>query len=44
MSKEKQILQLRGKGYSKRRIADTLKVFRNTVVKIFKALQDHPVS
>lgn len=44
MSKEKQILQLRTKGYSQRRIADTLKVSRNTVAKVFKALQGHPVS
>lgn len=44
MSKEKQILQLRSKGYSQRRIADTLKVSRNTVAKVFKALQEHPVS
>ncbi|MGI6711358.1 MAG: IS21 family transposase [Bacillota bacterium] len=44
MSKEKQILQLRIKGYSQRRIADTLKVSRNTVAKVFKALQDHSVS
>jgi len=44
MSKEKQILQLRLKGYSQRRIADTLKVSRNTVAKVFKALQDHPIS
>ncbi|WP_347489257.1 helix-turn-helix domain-containing protein [Desulfoscipio sp. XC116] len=43
MSKEKQILQLRTKGYSQRRIANTLKVSRNTVAKVFKALQDHPV-
>jgi len=44
MSKEKQILQLRTKGYSQRRIADTLKVSRNTVAKVFKALEKHPVS
>ena len=44
MSKEKQILQLRIKGYSQRRIADTLKVSRNTVAKVFKALQEYPVS
>jgi len=31
MSKEKQILPLRSMGYSQRRIADTLKVSRNTV-------------
>ena len=36
MSKEKQILQLRTKGYSQRRIADTLKVSRNTVAKVFQ--------
>lgn len=44
MSKEKQIFELRSKGYSQRRIADTLKVSRNTVGKVFKALQEHPVS
>jgi transposase len=44
MSKERQILQLREKGYSQRRIADTLKVSRNTVAKIFDALQRNPVS
>lgn len=40
MSKENQILQLRAKGYSQRRIADTLKVSRNTVAKAFNALDD----
>ncbi len=44
MSKEKQILQLRTKGYSQRRIADTLRVSRNTVAKVFKAFEKHPVS
>lgn len=44
MSKEKQILQLRAKGYSQRRIADTLKVSRNKVAKIFNALETRPVS
>jgi transposase len=44
MSKEKQILQLRTKGYSQRRIADTLKVSRNTVAKVFKASEEHSVS
>jgi transcriptional regulator len=44
MSKEKQILQLRTKGYSQRRIADTLKVSRNTVAKVFKAFEKHPIS
>lgn len=43
MPKEKQILQLRIKGYSQRRIADTLKVSRNTVANVFKALQKHPI-
>lgn len=43
MSKEKQILQLRAKGYSQRRIADTLKVSRNTVAKVFNALATHPI-
>lgn len=31
MSKEKQILQLRAKDYSQRRIADTLMVSKNTL-------------
>ncbi|MDD5602720.1 MAG: helix-turn-helix domain-containing protein, partial [Eubacteriales bacterium] len=44
MSKEKQILQLREKGYSQLRIADTLKVSRNTVSKVFGASQKHAVS
>ena len=44
MSKEKQILQLRTKGYSQRRIADALKVSRNTVAKVFKASEKHLVS
>lgn len=44
MSKEKQILQLRTKGYSQRRIANTLKVSRNTVAKVFKAFEKHPIS
>lgn len=44
MSKEKQILQLRTKGYSQRKIADTLRVSRNTVSKVFKAMEQHPVS
>lgn len=39
MSKEKQILQLRSKGYSQRRIADALKVSRNTVAKVFHAAE-----
>ena len=43
MSKEKQILQLRIKGYSQQRIADTLKVSRNTVAKVFTALSQYPV-
>lgn len=43
MSKEKQILQLRAKGYSQRRIADALKVSRNTVAKVFSAADKHPV-
>jgi transposase len=44
MSKEKQILQLLQKGYSQRRIADTLSVSRNTVSKVAKAVMEHPVS
>lgn len=44
MSKEKQILHLRTKGYSQRRIADALKVSRNTVSKVFKAFENHPIS
>jgi len=44
MSKEKQIIQLLRKGYSQRRIADTLKVSRNTVAKVAKAVAEHPVS
>jgi transposase len=44
MSKEKQILQLLRKGYSQRRIADTLKVSRNTVAKVAKAVAEHPIS
>lgn len=43
MSKEKQILQLRAKGYSQRRIADALKVSRNTVAKVFSAADKYPV-
>jgi FixJ family two-component response regulator len=43
MSKEKQILQLLQKGYSQRRIADTLKVSRNTVAKVTKAVMEHPI-
>ncbi|WKY46156.1 helix-turn-helix domain-containing protein [Eubacteriaceae bacterium ES2] len=43
MSKEKQILQLRFKGFSQRRIADTLKVSRNTVCKVVKAWEAHPI-
>jgi len=44
MSKEKQILHLRTKGYSQRRIAGTLGVSRNTVAKVFKAFENHPIS
>ena len=43
MSKEKQILQLRSQGFSQRRIADALKVSRNTVAKVFSAADMHPV-
>lgn len=44
MSKESQILQLRSQGHSQRRIADMLKVSRNTVAKVFKALETNPIS
>jgi transposase len=37
MSKERQILKLRSQGFSQRRIADALKVSRNTVAKVFAA-------
>lgn len=43
MSKENQILQMRLKGFSQRRIADTLKVSRNTVAKVFQAAETHSV-
>ena len=43
MSKEKQILQLRLDGFSQRRIADTLKVSRNTVARVVKACDAHPI-
>ena len=45
MSKEKQVLKLRSQGCSQRRIADILRVSRNTVSKIFKAAdQNHLVA
>lgn len=44
MSKENQILQLRLKGHSQRRIADALRVSRNTVARVFKAAEAHPVA
>lgn len=44
MSKEKQILQLRLDGFSQRRIADTLKVSRNTVARVVKACDAHPIN
>ena len=44
MSKEYQILQLRSQGHSQRKIADMLKVSRNTVAKVFKALETNPVT
>jgi transposase len=37
MSKEKTILQQRSQGYSRRKIAEMLKVSRNTVAKVFSA-------
>ena len=44
MSKEKQILHMLLDGYSQRRIASTLCVSRNTVVKVAKAASDHQLS
>ena len=44
MSKEKQILLLRWQGYSQRKIADMLKVSRNTVARVFKAVSETPIS
>ena len=41
MSKEKQILQMFQDGYSRRRIASTLRVSRNTVAKVVNAASDH---
>ena len=41
MSKEKQIIQLRQQGFSQRRIAEALKVSRNTVAKVFTAMKEH---
>lgn len=43
MSKEKQILQFLQDGYSQRRIASTLGVSRNTVARVAKAAEQHPV-
>jgi transcriptional regulator with XRE-family HTH domain len=44
LSKEKQILQLLQRGYSQRRVADTLCVSRNTVAKVAKAHAEHPIA
>lgn len=44
MSKEKQILHLRSQGYSQRKIADTLKVSRNTVSTVFKHADQNSLS
>ena len=44
MSKEYQILQLRTQGHSQRRIAEMLKVSRNTVANVYKALETNPIT
>lgn len=44
MSKEKQILQLLREGYSQRKVADALRVSRNTVAKVVKAESCHPIT
>ena len=44
MSKEKQILQLRCKGYSQRKIAEVLQISRNTVAQVFNAVASNAVS
>lgn len=44
MSKEKQILLLRAQGFSQRKIADMVKVSRNTVARVFKAAAEIPIS
>ena len=44
MSKEKQILLLRSQGFSQRKIADMVKVSRNTVARVFKAAAEIPIS
>ena len=43
MSKEKQILTLYHKGFSQRNIATQLSVSRNTVTKVLKAENEHPI-
>lgn len=43
MSKEKQILLLRSQGFSQRKIADMLKVSRNTVARVFSAVTEVPI-
>lgn len=44
MSKEKQILQLHLDGLSQWRIADTLKVSRNTVARVVEACDAYPIN
>lgn len=41
MSKDKQIIKLRQQGFSQRRIADSLKVSRNTISKVLVAFEKH---
>ena len=43
MSKIKEILLLRTKSFSQRKIADTLKVSRNTVAKVVTAFESNPL-
>ena len=43
MSKEKQILMLFHEGFSQRNIATQLSVSRNTVAKVLKAENEHPI-
>lgn len=41
MSKEKQIIQLHLQGFSQRRIADSIKVSRNTIAKVLSAFEHY---
>lgn len=41
MSEEKQIIQLHLQGFSQRRIADSIKVSRNTIAKVLSAFEHH---